>query len=74
MNIALFLYASLAAGILGLAGWLIYLILSAEGVQVDMVAFLTVLFMAFRDVISKMGNVVRAMNRQSIPDEQQEAE
>jgi hypothetical protein len=65
---ALWLYAWLAAGILALAAWLIYKIISAGSVQVDMVAFLTVLFMAFRDVISKMGDCVRAINKQAIPE------
>ena len=62
---ALALYALLGGGILVLAGWLIYRIL-AVGLTMDMVAFITVLFMAFRDVISKMGDVVRAANREAI--------
>lgn len=66
LTLALWLFAMLAAGILGLAGWLIFRIIGA-GASVDMIAFLTVLFMAFRDVISKMGDVVRAINRQAIP-------
>jgi hypothetical protein len=65
---ALRLYSALGAGILGLAAWLIFKILEAGSVQVDMVAFLTVLFMAFRDVISKMGDCVRALNKQPILD------
>lgn len=65
-NAALWLYAALAAGLLGLAGWLIFQMIRAEAVEVDLVAFLTVIFMAFRDVISKMGDTVRAANGQKV--------
>lgn len=67
MKTALYLYAVLASGLLVLAAWLIARIVS-NGVDVDMVAFLTVIFMAFRDVISKMGECVRALNGQTVPD------
>ena len=67
MNTALYLYAILAAGLLFLAAWLIGSIVS-QGVDVDMVAFLTVIFMAFRDVISKMGETVRTITGQPIVD------
>jgi hypothetical protein len=67
MKTALYLYAVLAGGLLVLAAWLIARIVS-NGVDVDMVAFLTVIFMAFRDVISKMGECVRALNGQTVPD------
>ena len=67
MKTALYLYAVLAGGLLVLAAWLIARIVS-NGVDVDMVAFLTVIFMAFRDVISKMGECVRALNGQIVPD------
>ncbi len=67
MKTALYLYALLAIGLLFLAAWLIARMVS-QGVDVDMVAFLTVIFMAFRDVISKMGECVRALNGQIVPD------
>ncbi len=67
MKTALYLYAMLAVGLLFLAAWLIARMVS-QGVDVDMVAFLTVIFMAFRDVISKMGECVRALNGQPVPD------
>ena len=65
MKLALGLYALLAAGLLVLAAWLIASIV-ANGVDVDMVAFLTVIFMAFRDVISKMGETVRGLTGEPI--------
>lgn len=64
-KLALALYALLAIGLLGLAGWLISEVVS-KGVEVDMVAFLSVIFMAFRDVISKMGETVRGANGEPI--------
>ena len=67
MRAALHVHALLAVGLLFLAGWLIAGMVS-QGVDVDMVAFLTVIFMAFRDVISKMGECVRALNGQPVPD------
>ena len=67
---ALLLYGILALGLLILSGWLIFRILAAGNVQVDMVAFLTVIFMAFRDVISKMGETVRAIIGAPLPAEQ----
>lgn len=66
MTAALWLYALLGAGLLALACWLIYQMIRAQAIEVDLVAFLTVIFMAFRDVISKMGEVVRAVNGQKI--------
>lgn len=66
MKTAIYLFAALAFGLLLLAAWLIAQMVS-HGINVDMVAFLTVIFMAFRDVISKMGDVVRAINGQDIP-------
>jgi hypothetical protein len=67
MKTALYLYALLAIGLLFLAAWLITRIVS-NGVDADLVAFLTVIFMAFRDVISKMGDCVRALNGQPVPE------
>lgn len=61
MKNALALYALLAIGLLILAAWLIKEVVQ-HGVEVDMVAFLSVIFMAFRDVISKMGETVRGLN------------
>lgn len=60
-KLALALYALLAGALLLLAGWLISEVVE-KGVEVDMVAFLSVIFMAFRDVISKMGDTVRVLN------------
>lgn len=65
MKLALGLYALLAIGLLVLAAWLIAQVVR-HGVDVDMVAFLTVIFMAFRDVISKMGETVRGLNGEPI--------
>lgn len=65
--LSLVLYAVLGMALLGLAGWMIYQLLSSGEVKVDMVAFITVLFMAFRDVISKMGDVVRIMSGKALP-------
>jgi len=67
MNLALYLFSGLGAGILVLIAWLLYRI-TGNGIEVDIVAFITVLIMAFRDVISKMGNIVRALNSQEIPE------
>lgn len=65
MKHALALYTVLAIGLLVLAAWLIKEVVQ-HGVDVDMVAFLSVIFMAFRDVISKMGDTVRGLNGEPV--------
>lgn len=67
MSRAMIAFAILGAGVLGLIGWLFSSIF-ANGAEVDSIALVSVLSLLFRDVISKMGDCVRAMNGQKIPE------
>jgi hypothetical protein len=61
-------YSVLGAAVLGLIGWLFSSIF-ATGATIDGIALISVLSLLFRDVVSKMGDCVRGMNGQKVPDQ-----